>query len=139
MNFIKDEGRIEITEADILEFQRKFDIELPADIKSFYLKYHGCKNYLCTFGKSEEYELSRFLKLTGKNSVEDIKENENEDGFISDRMIPFAMDRGGDYYYWNANDLKIYIIRSDEIETPICLSNSFKEFCNMLNQSEIRK
>lgn len=136
--FIINAGKQTITDEDFSYIEAKFNITFPKEFKNFYLENSGCKNYLCTFGESEEYELSRFLKLTGQNSVEDIKDSENEDGFISDRMIPFAMDRGGDYYYLNAIDKAVYLIRGEEIEEPILIANSFNDFLEILDNSEMR-
>lgn len=58
------------------------------------------------------------------------------DGFVPPNMIPFVQDQGGDSCYCDTNTGEIYIIRSDDIDHPIKLCDSFLEFLEGLNVCE---
>ena len=115
MEFMKGEGLIKVSDIDIVRIQDKYGIEMLENLKRFYLEHNGEKIYLCIFGDDRQYEIAKFLPLTGKNSVERVKDNDLIDGFIPRNFIPFARDRGGDYYYWDNDDAKIYLVRGDKL------------------------
>lgn len=139
MLFLKNEEGKKIYLEDIQRLQAKYNIIFPEELKNYYLENNGKKIYLCVFGEEKQYEISKILPLCDKNSVESIKDSELIDGFIASDMIPFAMDRGGDYYYWNSIDKGIYLIRGEDIENPRYICSSFSELCTILDNSEIRK
>ena len=139
LEFMKGEGNVPVSSFVIFLLQEKYNVKFPEGLKKFYYEHNGEKSYLCTFGTDRQYEISRFLPLTGKISVESIKDNDLVDGFIPEELVPFSMDRGGDFYYWSNKDAKIYLVRGDNIENPRLICDSFEELCDILNRSEIRK
>lgn len=137
LNFIKQSGTEKISLEDFIYFQNKYKITFSTGFKEFYLQNNGLKIFLCHI--SEKHEVNSFLQLRGKWSIESVKNDEISDGLIPDYMIPFAYDRGGDFYYYNSNDGKVYLIRGDNIEKYILIADNFDNFIDVMNNSNIVK
>ncbi len=104
-------------------------------IKEYYLKHNGAKINLCCFEIDEyEYEISEIIPLKyGSCSLEKVKENDIEDGFIKESLVPIANNRGGDYYYWDKETEEVYLIYGDDIENPIFICDSISELLKIMS------
>lgn len=110
---------------------------MPKSLEEFYLKYDGASIYLILFQiDGYEYEVSKILPLfDGECSVYEFYKMDREDGIIRDTLIPFARNRGGDYYYWDTNDYKVYILYGDDIENEILISDTMDGFFELLENN----
>lgn len=129
-------GKQAITNEDFSYLEKKYNAQFPDEFKEFYSKNNGADIYLCQF--KDVYEVNSFLPLRGDWSIESVKDDELSDGIIPINMIPFADDEGGDFYYINLIDKAIYLIRSDNIERYLLIANSFNEFLEILDNSEMQ-
>lgn len=97
-----------INESDILKFEKLIGRDVPDVLRNFYRSYNGASIKLCIFGI---------------------------DGYIRESLIPLANNSGGDYYYWDKNDEKIYLIYCDDIENEILIADSIEEFFDIMNKN----
>ena len=58
-----------------------------------------------------------------------------KDDYLSNELIPLAIDMDEDNYYWNSKTGKVYYISSSNVENPILVCNSVDEFFEILNKS----
>lgn len=158
-----DDGKFfPITEADIDRIEKKFRITFPDVLKRYYLKHnakfiHGEK--IQELGGEEAYIHDIFPLISipinefgVKNdySVECIKDNEmnepNEFGYlrIRNNFIPLAINQGGNIYYWDSNDGKVYIsYNADEdengLEIPYYVCSSVGEMFRLMDEAYERE
>ena len=59
-------------------------------------------------------------------------ENDREAGFIYEHLYPLACNEGGDYFYWDIRDENVYMLYCDDIENPVWICASVKEFFDLL-------
>ena len=59
-------------------------------------------------------------------------ENDREAGFIDEHLYPLACNEGGDYFYWDIRDENVYMLYCDDIENPVWICASVKEFFDLL-------
>lgn len=139
-SFIKKNMTSPIEVSDIMEIEKRFDITFPHILKEFYLLYNGCETYLCSFCvDGREYEVLHFLSIrTGKESMEEQKEDEILDGIVPNSLIPFAYDRGGDYLYWENGTENIFMIYPDDIENPSFICQGMERFFSLLESGTMR-
>ena len=57
-----------------------------------------------------------------------------ENGWIPNNFYPIAYDSGGNYYQWNLEDNKIYLLFNDDIDNPRVFCNSVDELFNLMNK-----
>lgn len=138
--FIKQQHEeCKIKPDDIQSVEEKFNIKLPSELSEFYLQYNGAEIYLSQIEKDTlVFQVDAFYPIKNSFSsklptMDTLIEWDRMDGFINQSMIPFAKDQGGDSYYCDSVSGKIYIIRSDEIDDPIKIFDSFTEFLSELN------
>lgn len=104
----------------------------------FYLQYNGLEIYLSKIERDTTiFQVDAFYSIkhsfsTRLPTVDTLIEWDRMDGFIAPQMIPFAEDQGGDSYYCNSTSGEIYIIRSDDIDIPIKICDTFAEFLSAL-------
>lgn len=126
-NFIKcnsEDKYFPVSDEDINRIEKKFSAVFPAVLREFYLKHNGKNIYMTyiavddTDYNSEDSFISvdDVLPLLSSDpyyNVEAIKEEESEEGYIPDSFIPFAVTQGGDNFYWNSDDRKVYVYFDD--------------------------
>lgn len=123
----------------IQKIEQKFDVTFPQPLVEFYLQYNGIECYLSQYIKEDTfYQVQDFFPIHCSFThslpvVETLIEWDRMDGFVPTNMIPFAVDPGGDSYYCDSTSGGIYIIRSDEIDDPIKICNTFTEFLSELD------
>jgi len=113
---------IPVTEADINRIEEKFGIVFPDILRKYYIEYNG-KNihtvYVPVEGENYSIGVDDIIPLL--NSVHDynieaIKDDEINYGWVAKELIPFAITDGGDEFYWNADDGRVYAIFADDGE-----------------------
>lgn len=138
--FIKEQHEeCKLISDDICSFEEKFDIKLPFEMAKFYLQYNGLEIYLSKIERDTAlFQVDAFYSIKHSFSprlptVDTLIEWDRMDGFIDSQMIPFAKDQGGDSYYCDSASGEIYIIRSDDIDIPIKICDTFTEFLSALH------
>lgn len=123
-----------VTQEDISIIEEKWNFKFPPILVEYYLKYNGSKISLCVFTvDNNEYEISEIVQIKhGICPFEFIIKNDREDGFIPLSFIPVANNRGGDYYYWDEKDGKVYLIYTDDIENPIFICDSVEKLFEIM-------
>ena len=134
--FIEEPGEMPISKEDFEYMEEKYGVKFPEEFKAFYMVNNGLEIHLCRF--KEKYELSSFLPLRGKWSIEYVKDDFDSDEIVPKYMIPFGDDEGGDFYFINLNDGAVYSIRGDSITKHVKIADSFNEFLDMLDNSVIQ-
>lgn len=121
----------------IMYLENKYSIVFPDELKMFYLKCKEGKIKICVFiVDGVECEVASIVSvITEGYNFEKITDNNKIDAFLPDSFYPLASDRGGNYYYWDSVDGKVYLSFSDDIENPFLISDSIKEFFDILDDS----
>ena len=121
----------EITEEEILEYEEKFNLIIPNQLKDILREHNGCvvepnrfdiKNSkgkvlasFISFSKRDAENAFVFTEILRKNKIES--------------LIPFAMDPFGNYLC--INDNKVFYLNNETNET-IFLNDSIQEFLDSL-------
>lgn len=138
--FIKEQHKeCKLYPNDICSLEKKFDIRLPIEMAEFYIQYNGLEIYLSKIEiNTTIFQIDSFysIKYSFSNklpTIDTLIEWERMDGFVNPKMIPFAKDQGGDSYYCDSVSGEIYIIQSDDIDTPIKICDTFTEFLSAID------
>ena len=138
--FIKEQHEeCKLRPDDICSFEEKFDIRLPFEMAEFYLQFNGLEIYLSKIEKDTTiFQVDAFYSIKHSFSsrlptVDTLIEWDRMDGFVDYKMVPFAKDQGGDSYCCDSASGEIYIIRSDDIDIPINICDTFTEFLSVLD------
>ena len=134
-SFVKAQSEnTHILSRDIMEIESKYNIKFPEVLREYYLKHNGDKIRLCIFKvDDEEFGVAEIVELKyGNCSFEKLVENDMEDGFIDEHLYPLACNEGGDYFYWDIRDENVYMLYCDDIENPVWICASVKEFFDLL-------
>jgi len=128
-----------VTEDYINELEKKMKIVFPNILREYYLKHNFSKEKECTFrieGIDADFILNCIIPLKyGKVSLEKQYEWVLKDDYLSNELIPLAIDMDEDNYYWNSKTGKVYYISLSNVENPILVCNSVDEFFEILNKS----
>ena len=136
MKFIKKQGIPSKTETlDALE--RNYGISVPKELKDYYLQYGDSEIKWCKFKLNNIlYDVAAMIPIEKNNSLSFDNVMKDIKDWIPANLYPFAYNAGGDFYFWNSKNLKVYIIFSDTFElTPDYICDSIGEFFNMMDHS----
>ncbi len=125
-----------VTDEDINEIEEKYDIHLPLVLRDYYLNYNGAKVKKSVFYVDGfEHSVWQMVQIKyGEIPLEEVIENDRMDGFIPKTMIPLAYNEGGDYFYCNLTDGKVYVMY-DIIENHIYICDSVSEFFRIMEEN----
>ena len=124
---------------DIQALEKKFDIKFPSEMVDFYLQYNDAEIYLSEIETEEDkpqvfaFYPIRYRHSRYEGTIDETMLSFRQDGFFDPKMIPFAGDQGGDPYFCDSISGEIYLIRSDDIDEPIKICDSFNEFLSRLH------
>lgn len=117
--------------------EEKYQITFPPVLRDYYTHFNGVRIKRC--GLTVDHyscEVSRIIPIIAERmSFEHIVDRNREGGYLSDRLFPLAMDRGGDLYYWDADGGGVVLVRSDDIEHPFPVADSVQQFFTQLDLS----
>lgn len=164
--FIKEKRPgFEITPEEIQEIEERYGIQFPDALAKFYLEYNGAYVKLCYFEADEDeddeydddeyeddaeeeddnfeyeyeeypYEVRSMMPLRyGELTFEHVLANDRD--YMDADMFPIASNQGGDYYYWDRNNEKVYLYY-DDIENPIFICHTIKRFFEKLSDAAIQ-
>lgn len=136
--FIKETGTVRKGIRNAIEkIEVEYNISFPGILKDYYSKYNDAKISLITVDiKGYKCEVAKIIPLVGEGlSFEKIVQNDRADGFLPNTYYPLARDRGGgNYYYWDSKTYNVFFVLSDNIDNPLCVAKSLKEFMDKLNE-----
>ena len=103
-NFIDVEKSL--TEYDLKEFEKKFNIMMPQTIKNHYLKYNGGYPEKTVFYSEEddiEYTINYFFSIgcNGGMKIEEILPLLRDENVFPNWLVPLADDIGGDLFTYS--------------------------------------
>ena len=158
-NYSKDDGEyVPVTEADIDRIEKKFGIKFPDILREYYLKYNAKWIHSIVINAPDEdgsciHDILPIINtpinefgVKNEYSVECIKDNEmnepKEFGYlrIRNNFIPLAINQGGNIYYWDSNDGKVYISYNDNedengLEIPYYVCSSVEEMFKLMDEA----
>lgn len=135
-----------LTEA-LSKFEAENNITVPYLIAYIYTHYEELAMGVEKFAHPTGYkmEVNKIFPLIGEGmTVSKIYAEERKDGFISDTLIPFAMDRGGNIYYWKSDYVDgnvfskcpIVYITSDDCENEFTVADDVLDFLCMFGKTK---
>ena len=156
--FRKDcDRQIPVSIEDINRIEKKFKITFPDVLKKYYLEHNGEFIHTVyipiyyndgTSGITSVHEIIPLINNESKYyNVEHIKEEEMNEpeklGInlrVRNNFIPLAINQGGDIYYWDSNDEKVYISFNDDedengLEIPYYICSSVDEMFKLMNEA----
>lgn len=132
--FVTEIGDHHISNDEILEIEKLYNIQFPAVLREYYLKHNADRIKLCLFiVEGEEFGVAKIVPLKyGSCNFERIIKNDRDDEIIDSHLYPLARNEGGDYYYWDDRNENVYIIHCDDIENPILICDTLKRFFELM-------
>lgn len=133
---------------DIALFEKENGVCLPYLLTYIYTHYVDRKMDVREFDLQDGFkmEVSKILPLAGEGyTVTTAYREERIDGFISSDNIPFAMDRGGNLYYWKSNyvdnDLcgkcPVIYISADDCDNEVQIAEDVLDFFYKISNSNV--
>lgn len=133
-----------ITNKEIINFERDFNINFPDDYKNFLLKFNGGEPYFKTFLTNDkcEYDIMYFYSLS---QIQNTMKYEPE--LIPNGLIPIAIIDGGYFLFISTNKTgfgKIFfgdtnIYSESEEDDLLYMANNFTRFLESLYDPESSK
>ena len=96
--------------AELEKFEKENKIKFPEQLRNYWLTFGDAPIKECNF-KSDDYPTN--LK---EICFPFMRDGMKEDGFVPQTFYPIAGDAGGNLFYWNSVDDKIYMVFHDDIE-----------------------
>ena len=115
--------------------EETFNIKFPKALKNYYSSYGNSQIKTCQFKiDGFLYDVSAFVSIDINDpaSFYKIMEYGRSDGWIPNNFYPFAHDSGGNYYFWNSVNQRIYLIFNDDVEYPYEICASIKDFFKIM-------
>ena len=115
--------------------EEKYQFVFPAILKDYYLRYNGVRIKLCTLSvDGYSCEVARIIPVMAERmSFALILDRNRKDAYLSSRLFPLAMDRGGNLYYWDADTEGVVLVLADDVEHPFPVAKSVQEFFVLLD------
>lgn len=130
-SFVKGrDGKHDDSLRKITELEKKYHIKFSEELKDYYYKYDKESINLSIIEiDGYECEIAKIVPIVAeKMDFETIVDNDKADGFVPDNLYPIARDRGGNYYYWNAETENVFLVFVDDIDNPFKVADSIKDF-----------
>lgn len=158
-NFFREDcdKYIPVSEDDINRVEKKLGIVFPDVLRKYYLEHNGKYIHTVDIPWADTDDITgvaEILSLTSDDefNVECIKKKELNEPYdkwvghlrIRTNLIPLAINEGGDIYYWDTNDGKVYIsFNADEdengMEIPYYVCSSVDEMFRLMNEAYEKK
>jgi hypothetical protein len=149
----------EVTETDLNSIENSLGIKIPPLMRDYYLRYNGAwvKTIYAKGIDGDIYGLHGISPIKYKNKpagnntfVPDdsgigefeqyVEWNRDYDVVVSNRLVPFAYDEGGEMYYWQAETTAVYYVLSEDIDNAKRvfddLESFFQAFCDAVRLKE---
>lgn len=120
-----------ISQNELEKIEKDYKIRFPEILRSYWLTYGDSAIKRCCFiGRDFQTDLSAIC--SPMESMEVIKLGK-ENNWLPDNFYPIAHDSGGNYYCWNSEDNKVYLLFDDDIDNPFVFCDSVEELFNLMN------
>ena len=113
----------------IEKFEKENNIKFPKLLKNYWLEYGDAPIKECNF-KDKKY-LTNLRQICSPFKEDNLK----KEGFIPNSFYAIAYDAGGNYFYWNSEDDKIYMAFDEDIDNPFVFFNSVEEMFKEMEKS----
>lgn len=132
-----------LTKEDIKKFELELNVQIPASMKNFYLKYNGgTPSPYCFQPQDEDWdwvEINAFFPIKERTvafeTIEVIAKDIWSRNLMPCNLLPFAMDSGGNYYTLNLKNKKIYYYLTDEWDENASKKYNFEINTRYISQS----
>lgn len=114
---------------ELENFENKNKVKIPELLRNYLLEYGDAPIKECNF-KDKKY-LTNLRQICSPLKEDNLK----KEGFIPHNFYSIAYDAGGNYFYWNAEDNKIYMAFNDDIDNIFVCFNSVKEMFKAMEKS----
>ena len=114
---------------ELENFENENKVKFPELLRNYLLEYGDAPIKECNF-KDKKYSTN--LRQICSPLKED---NLKKEGFIPHNFYAIAYDSGGNYFYWNAKDNKIYMAFNDDIDNPFVFFHSVEEMFKEMEKS----
>ena len=158
-NFFREDcdRYIPVSEDDIKRIENTLGIVFPDVLRKYYLEHNGkCIHTVDILSYDGQVTgVHDIIPIIDNNiihgiksefSVECIKYNELNEPWnrVASNLIPLAINEGGDIYYWDSNDGKVYISFNDDedengMEIPYYVCSSVDEMFRLMNEAYEKK
>lgn len=127
-----------ITENNIREVEERFEIRFPEVLRQFYLEHSGAKIKYCKLNVNDEvlYVEGLYYIKDPILELEQVIQWDRDDGCIPENMVILAYDEGRERYYWDSNDESVYFFDSADLDNPIFICKTIREFFDLLINAE---
>lgn len=135
--FIKEHRISQCTYEFVKKLENKYRVSFPVELINFHLEYDNDIFQSCYFDiNNQTFDVRKLYPFCCSEglSFEVVNDDVRKNELIGHVFYSFAMDNGGNDYYWNSDDNKIYYIPWDDIFTPRLICNSLKEFLDMFKE-----
>lgn len=135
-----------LSEMEIADFEKAFNLKVPEGMKCLYRKQNG--GYLKKCGNATFDLPLRVLYPIGRSfdnhvpTINRLLEEQKSDGFIPMKFLPFCSDEAGDDYYVRIDEKKygtVYYLFSEFLDDFLkepenyIVANTFDEFIEMVD------
>lgn len=132
------ESRISQCDNNIIKkLEEKYNVVFPEEFIEFHKIHDNDLFKTCYFEVGEySYDIRKFYPLCREEGLcfEDVNDDIRTDKILPQSFFSFARDNGGNDFYWNSIDNKIYYISWDNIYSPRVVCNTMKEFFDILSE-----
>lgn len=137
----KDQLQEVVTKKQIEDFEKKYNLQLPARLKDFYQQYSGCPMDRIFFRVGNgHYTLDGFHQLfSGSMCVEHVLDIYQQSGRIPASYFPLGVSQDGDDFFYDTFDDKVYLVSLDHPKNPTLIANSLDEFFDLLEKAYLKK
>lgn len=106
------------------------NVKFPKKLREYWLTYGNSPIKQCIFeGKEYLTDLAAICIPT-----DTVLQLGRENGWLPETFYPVAHDSGGNYYCWNSEDNKIYLMFDDDIDNPFVFCNSIEDLFKLMEK-----
>ncbi len=123
----------------IINIEKEFNIKMPQELKKHYIKYGISRIKPCEFEiDGFKVDVSEFVSIDKKDNASfyEVIDNGRSNGWVPDNFYPIAHDGGGNYYFWDSTSEHVYLIFSDDVENPIEICKTVKDFFKLIKKNQ---
>ena len=117
-----------ISVGDLKNFEKENNIKFPESIRNYWFKYGDAPIKRCSFKGEKSTDIRQICNPLKADCFK-------EEGYIPQSFYAIAHDSGGNYFYWNSEDNKIYIVFHEDIDNPFVFCNSVEEMFKLMEES----
>ena len=114
---------------ELENFEKENNIKFPELLRDYWFEYGDAPIKECNF-EDKKYLTNLVHIFTPFH-----KDNAKIEGFIPQNFYAIAHDAGGNYFYWNAEDNKVYMAFDDDVDNPFVFFNSVEEMFKLMEKS----